>query len=351
MKVGMIGLGRMGGNMAQRLMAAGHECVVYDVDATARERVAREGAVACDTLDVLIDLLEAPRVIWLMLPAAVIDTALGELHPLLGEGDVVVDGGNSCWRDSVRRAADMTARGHLFMDVGTSGGVRGLERGYCLMVGGPAAGFQRIEPLLIALAPGAAAAAPTPGRHIGGTAEQGYLHCGPAGAGHYVKMIHNAIEYGIMAAYAEGFNLLHQAGQGIEGSEGRGRAASPPRPEHFLYDFDLPDIAELWRRGSVIGSWLLDLTSQALHADPGLERYAGRVSDSGEGRWALGAAIDLGVPAPVLSAALFSRFASRDAETFSMQVLSAMREQFGGHLEASAAAHTERVPPPRAGDA
>lgn len=333
MQVGMVGLGRMGGNMVQRLMAAGHECVVYDVNAGAREHMAALGATACQTLEDLVNALEAPRVVWLMLPVPVVDTTLAELRPLLAGGDIVIDGGNSLWRDSVRRAAEMTAHELVFMDVGTSGGVRGLERGYCLMVGGPKTGFDRIEPLLVALAPGSAAAAPTPGRSTGGTAEQGYLHCGPPGAGHFVKMVHNAIEYGIMAAYAEGFNLLYQAGQGIEGSEGRGKFASPPQPEHYQYEFDLPEVAELWRRGSVIGSWLLDLTAQALHADPTLERYAGRVSDSGEGRWALGAAVELGVPAPVLSAALFSRFASRDGEMFAMKTLSAMREQFGGHLE------------------
>src|SRR5690606_29832819 len=251
---------------------------------------------------------------------------LAELRPLLSEDDIVIDGGNSSWRDSVRRAAEMTASKVILIDVGTSGCVRGRERGYCLMVGGAKSGFDHIQPLLLALAPGSAAAPPTPTRGIGGTAEQGYLHCGPAGAGHFVKMVHNAIEYGIMAAYADGFNLLHQAGQGIEGSEGRGKSATPPHPEHSLYEFELPELAELWRRGSVIGSWLLDLTAESLHADPGLERYAGRVSDSGEGRWAMGAAIDLGVPAPVLSAALFSRCTSRDGATFAMQTLSAMRE-------------------------
>src|SRR5690554_5363934 len=293
MQVGMVGLGRMGGNMAQRLMAAGHECVVYDVDAAARERLAGLGAYACNSLEALLDALPAPRVVWLMLPAAIVDATLAELRPLLNPGDVIIDGGNSPWRASVRRAAEMAARDLEFVDIGTSGGVRGLERGYCLMVGGSAASFERIEPLLIALSPGAAAAPPTPGRDIGGTAEQGYLHCGPAGAGHFVKMVHNAIEYGIMAAYAEGLNLLHQAGQGLEGSEGRSNATAPSNPEHYLYDFNLPDIAELWRRGSVIGSWLLDLTAQALQQDPQLERYAGRVADSGEGRWAMGAAIDL----------------------------------------------------------
>lgn len=333
MQMGMIGLGRMGGNMVQRLMSAGHECAVYDVDSEARVRLASVGAQPCDSLENLLQVLPAPRVLWLMLPASIVDTVLVELRPLLDEGDVVVDGGNSQWRETVRRAADLATHGIDYMDVGTSGGVRGLERGYCLMVGGSLTGFTRIEPLLISLAPGMAAAPPTPGRETTGTAEQGYLHCGPAGAGHFVKMVHNAIEYGMMAAYAEGFNLLHQAGQGLEGSEGRSNSSSTLHPEHYLYEFNLADISELWRRGSVIGSWLLDLTAQALQQDPGLERYAGRVADSGEGRWAMGAAVDLGVPAPVLSAALFSRFASRDGAGFAMQTLSAMREQFGGHIE------------------
>ena len=348
MQVGMVGLGRMGGNMAQRLMAAGHQCAVFDLDIEARERLAALGAHPCGSLEALVDSLATPRVLWLMLPAAIVDSTLAELKPLLRPGDIVIDGGNSQWRASVRRAAELASQGLEFVDVGTSGGVRGLERGYCLMAGGSAASFERIEPLLIALSPGAAAAPPTPGRSIGGTAEQGYLHCGPAGAGHFVKMVHNAIEYGIMAAYAEGLNLLHQAGQGLEGSEGRSNATAPATPEHYLYEFDLPEITELWRRGSVIGSWLLDLTTQALQQDPTLDRYAGRVSDSGEGRWAMGAAIDLGVPAPVLSAALFSRFASREGENFSMQVLSAMREQFGGHVESSTSPSDTLLP--RTGD-
>ena len=334
MQIGMVGLGRMGGNMAARLMAAGHECVVYDVDAAAREQLAAEGAIACDSIAALVDTLDKPRTIWLMLPASIVDMMLSELRPLLMPGDVVIDGGNSSWRDTVRRAADLADDGIDYLDAGTSGGVRGRERGYCLMVGGSSDGFAHIEPLLASLAPGISAAPPTPGRERHSTAEQGYLHCGPAGAGHFVKMVHNAIEYGIMAAYAEGLNLLEQAGQGLEGSEGRSNALVTTRPEDYQYDFDLPEITELWRRGSVIGSWLLDLTAQALQQDPHLQRYAGRVGDSGEGRWAMGAAIDLGVPAPVLSAALFSRFASRDGAAFAMQSLSAMREQFGGHLEA-----------------
>lgn len=334
MQLGMIGLGRMGGNMARRLMSAGHGCMVYDTNQEARQRLAGQGALAFDSLAALIKALPAPRVVWLMLPASIVDAVLTELKPLLEKGDVVVDGGNSSWREALRRQAELSPARIEFMDVGTSGGVRGLDRGYCLMVGGSAAGFERIEPLLLALAPGAATAPPTPGRSLGGTAEQGYLHCGPAGAGHFVKMVHNAIEYGIMAAYAEGFNLMHQAGAGQAGAAGS-NAMPLAHPDHYRYDFDLPEIAELWRRGSVVGSWLLDLTAQALQQAPDLDRYAGKVSDSGEGRWAMGAAVDLGVPAPVLSAALFSRFESREGADFAMKTLSAMREQFGGHVEAA----------------
>ena len=344
MQLGMIGLGRMGGNMAQRLMANGHQCCVYDVDPAARDRLAGQGAIAFDSLQALVAALEAPRVLWLMLPADIVDPVLLELRPLLQAGDVVIDGGNSLWRDDVRRATELAPLGIEYMDVGTSGGVRGLKRGYCLMVGGTATGFRRIEPLLLALAPGAAAAAPTPSRGLGGTAEQGYLHCGEAGAGHFVKMVHNAIEYGMMAAYAEGFNLLHQGGRGLV--EGAGTGAMPlPAPQQYRYQFDLPEIAELWRRGSVIGSWLLDLTAEALHRDPDLQRYAGQVADSGEGRWAMGAAVELGVPAPVLAAALFGRFESRDGADFARKTLSAMREQFGGHLESPAASADHAINP------
>lgn len=334
MQVGMVGLGRMGGNMAQRLMSQGHECVVYDRDPQTRARLAEQGATACESLPALVQALAVPRVVWLMLPAEGVEPVLAELQTLLDAGDTLVEGGNSLWRDDILRAARLAPDGIEYIDVGTSGGVRGRERGYCLMVGGSAAGFERIEPLLLALAPGAAAAPPTPGRPLGGSAEQGYLHCGPAGAGHFVKMIHNAIEYGIMAAYAEGFNLLEQAGQGAMPAASD-TSLPLAQPAHYRYDFDLPEIAELWRRGSVVGSWLLDLTAQALHQDPGLQSYAGRVPDSGEGRWAMGAAVDLAVPAPVLSAALFSRYASRDGAAFALKTLSAMRSQFGGHTEAS----------------
>lgn len=346
MQVGMIGLGRMGGNMVKRLMSKGHQCLVYDHDRQARAHLADQGATAFDSLAALVQALPPPRVVWLMLPVTAVDTTLTELQALLDRDDVIVDGGNSLWKEAIRRAARLAPTGIDYMDAGTSGGVRGLERGYCLMVGGSPAGFARIEPLLIALAPGASAAPPTLGRPLGGSAEQGYLHCGAAGAGHYVKMVHNAIEYGMMAAYAEGFNLLKQAGQGND-AHATGGSVPLPAPEDYRYDFDLPEIAELWRRGSVIGSWLLDLTAQALQQDPALESYAGKVGDSGEGRWALGAAIDLSIPAPVLSAALFSRYTSREGGTFAMQTLSAMRKQFGGHVE-----HTsdhEANPPDKTG--
>ena len=341
MQMGMIGLGRMGGNMAQRLMSHGHQCLVYDIDPQTRDELAAMGAQAFDTLESLLHAMESPRVLWLMLPANVVDAVIDDLMAQLHSGDVVVDGGNSRWQDDLGRAQRLASKGVAYMDVGTSGGVRGRERGYCLMVGGSKAGFERIEPLLLALAPGASAAPPTPGRRLGGSAEQGYLHCGASGAGHYVKMVHNGIEYGIMAAYAEGFNLLHQAGRGAEGADQSGQvpASDQPmpleNPEHYTYDFDLAEVAEVWRRGSVIGSWLLDLTAQSLLEDPGLQRFQGRVSDSGEGRWAMGAAIDLGVPVPVLSASLFSRFESRGAADFAMKTLSAMRNQFGGHAEHS----------------
>lgn len=349
MQLGMIGLGRMGGNMVQRLIAGGQRCAVYDVDPGAVAQAAAHGAVACAGLHDLVQALRPPRVLWIMLPAAIVDDILDELTPLLREGDVVIDGGNSSWRDDVRRAAELTPLGIEYMDVGTSGGVRGRDRGYCLMVGGSEAGFRLIEPVLLALAPGMAAAAPTPGRPVGGSAEQGYLHCGPAGAGHFVKMVHNAIEYGIMAAYAEGFNLLHQAGRGLDDPPTPPDDVPLAYPEHYRYDFPVPEIAELWRRGSVIGSWLLDLTAQALQQDPQLQKYAGRVSDSGEGRWAMGAAMELGVPVPVLGASLFSRFESRERASFAMKTLSAMREQFGGHIEAagSAPAHSPKPPESR----
>ncbi|MES2124206.1 MAG: decarboxylating 6-phosphogluconate dehydrogenase [Gemmatimonadota bacterium] len=334
MELGMIGLGRMGANMVRRLMRSGHRCVVYDVNPEAVKQLAAEGAVPASSREELVALLTAPRAVWMMLPAAIVDAEIDALVPLLGQGDALIDGGNSHYQDGVRRAKALAARGIDSLDVGTSGGVWGLERGYCLMIGGAEAAVKRLDPIFAALAPGHAAAPATPGRTIGdGTADQGYLHCGEAGAGHFVKMVHNGIEYGLMAAYAEGFNILRHANAGLH--QGAADAETTPlrQPEMFSYTLDTAAIAELWRRGSVVGSWLLDLTAQALHGAPDLAGFAGRVSDSGEGRWTLEAAIEEGVPAPVLSAALFARFSSRGASGFGDQLLSAMRFQFGGHHE------------------
>ncbi|NYT61055.1 decarboxylating 6-phosphogluconate dehydrogenase [Alcaligenaceae bacterium] len=332
MQIGMVGLGRMGNNMVQRLLKHGQDCVVYDSHPDALAPLAALGATACSTLDSFVASLSAPRAIWLMVPAAVVDTVLDELLPLLQKGDIIIDGGNSSYHDDIRRAAELEKKGLHYLDVGTSGGVAGLERGYCLMIGGEAGTFQHLEPVFAALAPGADAVSATPGR-TSGTADQGYLHCGPHGAGHFVKMVHNGIEYGIMAAYAEGMNILHNADIGQHKRATDAETTPLRHPEHYQYDFDLPEITELWRRGSVIGSWLLDLTAAALQGDPGLDDYTGHVSDSGEGRWALAAAIDQGVPTPVLSAALFSRFESRGNADYANRVLSAMRKQFGGHIE------------------
>ncbi|NYT36768.1 decarboxylating 6-phosphogluconate dehydrogenase [Allopusillimonas soli] len=333
MQLGMIGLGRMGSNMVQRLLRAGQDCVVYDSHPEAGKALAEQGATACDSLQALVDVLERPRAVWLMVPAGVVDNVLDELIPLLDADDIVIDGGNSYYHDDIRRAKQLRDASLHYMDVGTSGGVFGLDRGYCLMVGGDAQAFTRMEPVFEALAPGADAAPATPNRRDHGTAARGYLHCGSHGAGHFVKMVHNGIEYGIMAAYAEGLNILHRANIGKQ-ERGIDAETTPLRhPEHFQYDLDIPEITELWRRGSVIGSWLLDLTAQALQSDHSLAGYAGRVSDSGEGRWSLAAAIDQGVPAPVLSAALFSRFESRGNADYANRVLSAMRHQFGGHVE------------------
>ncbi|MYN12116.1 decarboxylating 6-phosphogluconate dehydrogenase [Pusillimonas sp. TS35] len=333
MQLGMVGLGRMGSNMVQRLLGKGHACVVYDPNLEAGRTLAGQGAVACETLADLVAALEAPRAVWLMVPAAIVDNVLDNLIPLLAPGDIVIDGGNSSYHDDIRRAAALGAKGLRYMDVGTSGGVFGRDRGYCLMVGGERAAFEHLEPVFAALAPGVQAATLTPGRPEGGTAHQGYLHCGAHGAGHFVKMIHNGIEYGIMAAYAEGLNILHRANIGKHEREADAETTPLRNPEHYQYDFDLPEITELWRRGSVIGSWLLDLTAQAMQGDAQLANYSGHVSDSGEGRWALAAAIDEGIPAPVLSAALFSRFESRGNGDYANRVLSAMRHQFGGHAE------------------
>jgi 6-phosphogluconate dehydrogenase len=335
MQFGMIGLGRMGANMARRLMRGGHELVVYDRSPDAVAALAREGAVTSGSLSELVKKLSPPRSVCLMVPAAHVDASIGELAPLLAPGDTVIDGGNSNHEDDIARAARLGAQGLHYVDMGTSGGVWGLERGYCLMLGGESSVISRLDPIFATLAPGEGTIARTPGRSgPTSTAEKGYLHCGPAGAGHFVKMVHNGIEYGLMAAFAEGLNILSSAGLGKSTAHSQDAETAPLRhPEHYRYDFDLPAITELWRRGSVVASWLLDLTAQALASDPRLEAFGGRVSDSGEGRWTLAAANDLGVPAHVLAASLFERFASRDLDVFQNKVLSAMRFGFGGHLE------------------
>ena len=334
MEVGMIGLGRMGANMVRRLMRGGHRCVVHDVSPDAVKSLEAEGAVGSTSLDDFLARLAEPRVIWLMVPAAIVDPTLAELVARLAPGDVVVDGGNSYYRDDVDRARHLASHGLHYVDCGTSGGVWGLERGYCLMIGGEAAIVGRLDPLFATLAPGRGSIAPARGRDDrGGTAEHGYLHCGPSGAGHFVKMVHNGIEYGLMAAYAEGLNILKHADAGKRTRASDAETTPLRNPEYYQYDLNLADIAEVWRRGSVIASWLLDLTADALASDPNLERFTGRVSDSGEGRWTLDAAIDEGVPAHVLAAALFERFASQGEADFQDRVLSAMRFEFGGHVE------------------
>ncbi|MHB1667319.1 MAG: phosphogluconate dehydrogenase (NAD(+)-dependent, decarboxylating) [Thiomonas sp.] len=334
MQIGMIGLGRMGANMTRRLMRAGHACVVHDTQAAAIKPLVGEGAQGAGTMQQFVQALATPRTIWLMVPAAGVDATLAALTPLLDKHDIVIDGGNSYYRDDIRRAATLRALGLHYVDVGTSGGIAGLDRGYCLMIGGETATVQHLDPLFVALAPGAGTAVPTPGRSPGaGSAEQGYLHCGSHGAGHFVKMVHNGIEYGIMAAYAEGLNILHNANVGKR-TDAVDAETTPLRdPAMYQFDMDLPEIAEVWRRGSVIGSWLLDLTAAALAADPALSSFQGHVSDSGEGRWTIQAAIDEAVPAPVLSAALYARFSSRDQADFANRVLSSMRHEFGGHVE------------------
>jgi 6-phosphogluconate dehydrogenase len=341
MQIGMIGLGRMGASMVTRLLRGQHDCVVHDRQPQSIETLAALGARGSMSLQDLIRQLEAPRAIWLMVPAAGVDELLAQLTPLLEPGDTVIDGGNSYYRDDLKRAAVLKAAGIHHLDVGTSGGVAGLDRGYCLMVGGEEAAVQRLRPVLSTLAPGAGSVPPTPGRQKGaGFADQGWLHCGPHGAGHFVKMVHNGIEYGLMAAYAEGFNILRHAGVGNghgQGSDVVDAETTPLRePALYRYDMNLPEIAELWRRGSVIGSWLLDLTASALAADPALAGFDGRVSDSGEGRWTIQAAIDEAVPVPVLSAALYARFGSRGEADFANRLQSAMRREFGGHVEKAA---------------
>jgi len=336
MQLGMVGLGRMGGNMVRRLMRAGHECVVYDVYPPAVKALAGEGATGADSLQSFVKALKRPRAVWLMVPAALVDRTVDDLVPHLAPEDTVIDGGNSYYHDDIRRANELKAKGIHYVDVGTSGGVFGLERGYCLMIGGERPAVERLEPVFSALAPGVDAAPRTPGHRSAGTAERGYLHCGPAGAGHFVKMVHNGIEYGLMAAYAEGLNILHHAGVGLSSQKADAETTPLRHPEHYQYQLDLPAITELWRRGSVIGSWLLDLTARALRESPDLSDFAGRVSDSGEGRWTIAAAIDESVPVPVLSAALFQRFSSRGEADFANKVLSALRYQFGGHQEKGA---------------
>ncbi len=334
MQLGMIGLGRMGANMVRRLLKGGHDCVVYDRSADAVAGLVKEKATGAASLAEFVKKLKTPRAVWLMVPAAVVDDTLAELIPLLATGDIVIDGGNSYYIDDIRRSQALAAKGIRYLDVGTSGGVWGLERGYCMMIGGDRAAVKSLDPIFAELAPGIGTIARTPGREAAdGTAELGYLHCGPSGAGHFVKMVHNGIEYGLMAAYAEGLGILRAANVGKRASEVDAETTPLRDPQHYQYDLNLPDITEVWRRGSVIASWLLDLTAAALQQDPPLAKFAGRVSDSGEGRWTIKAAIDEGQPAPVLTTALYERFSSRGEADFQAKVLSAMRYGFGGHLE------------------
>src|SRR3569623_135444 len=337
MQLGMIGLGRMGANMVRRLMRAGHQCVVYDVHQEAVQTLSKEGAVGVASLEEFDKKLNKPRAAWLMVPAAVVDKTIASLAPLLEKDDAIIDGGNSYYHDDIRRAGELKPKGIHYLDVGTSGGVWGLARGFSQMSGGEKEVVKRLDPIFSALAPGVDSAPRTPGREkLGGTAEQGYLHCGPNGAGHFVKLVHNGIEYGIMAAYAEGLNILHHANVGKHQHEIDAETTPLRNPEFYQYDINIPDVAELWRRGSVVGSWLLDLTAIALAKSPDLKNFAGRVSDSGEGRWTITAAIDEAVPVPVLSAALYERFSSRGEAEFADKLMSAMRFQFGGHVEKAA---------------
>jgi len=334
MQLGMIGLGRMGANMVRRLMKGGHECVVFDRSPDAIKELVKEGATGATSLADFVTKLSKPRAVWLMVPAGVVDGAISDLLPLLEAGDILIDGGNSYYVDDIRRAGELAKKGIHYVDVGTSGGVWGLERGYCMMIGGEPEVIQRLDPIFATLAPGIGNIPRTPGREkLGGTAEQGYLHCGPNGAGHFVKMVHNGIEYGIMAAYAEGLGVLKGADAGKRSREADAETTPLRRPENYQFEFDLADVAEVWRRGSVVASWLLDLTASALAADCHLTKFSGRVSDSGEGRWTIKAAIDEGVPVPVLTTALYERFASRGEADYQDKLLSAMRFGFGGHLE------------------
>jgi 6-phosphogluconate dehydrogenase len=339
MQLGMIGLGRMGANMVRRLLKGGHQCVVFDMSPKAVQELAQEKAVGASSLADFVKKLEKPRAVWLMVPAAVVDQSIADLLPLLEQGDILIDGGNSYYIDDIRRAKELAPQGIHYVDVGTSGGVWGLERGYCMMIGGESEVVRRLDPIFARLAPGAGDIARTPGREqADGTAERGYLHCGPNGAGHFVKMVHNGIEYGIMAAYAEGLGILRAANVGKRKDTVDAETTPLRDPEHYQYDLNLSDIAEVWRRGSVIASWLLDLSASALIKDPELKGFQGRVSDSGEGRWTIRAAIDEAVPVPVLSSALYERFSSRGEADFADKLLSAMRYEFGGHLEKSARA-------------
>ena len=342
MQLGMVGLGRMGANIVRRLMRDGHECVVFDVNPESIKTLESEGASGGATLEEFVGKLEQPRAVWVMIPAGITGRTVDEVAALLDEGDIIIDGGNSNYRDDVRRAPRLREKGIHYVDVGTSGGVFGLERGYCLMVGGDDIAIKTIEPILKTIAPGPGEVERTPGRN-GDLApeEQGYLHCGPSGAGHFVKMVHNGIEYGIMAAFAEGLNILDNADAGIRSAEHSAEIAPMEEPEFYQFNINTAKVTELWRRGSVVSSWLLDLTAAALQDNPKLEGLAGRVSDSGEGRWTVKAAVDIGVPAPVLAASLFERFASRGEDLFANQVLSAMRQQFGGHKELPAGSMLE----------
>jgi 6-phosphogluconate dehydrogenase len=335
MQLGMIGIGRMGGNMVRRLIRGGHQVIVYSARAESREKFAREtGATAASSLDDFVARLTPPRIAWLMVPAAVVDQTLNDLAPKMKKGDIIVDGGNSYYIDDIRHSRNLAPKGIHYLDVGTSGGVWGLERGYCLMIGGPREIVQYLDPIFKTLAPGRGSIVRTPGREkAGGTAEEGYLHCGPAGGGHFVKMVHNGIEYGLMAAYAEGFNILRHANVGKAGRAVDAETTPLRDPEHYQYDFNLADISELWRRGSVIPSWLLDLCASALIENPELSEFSGNVADSGEGRWTITAAIEEGSPAPVLTTALYQRFSSRGEDDFARKLLSAMRYKFGGHVE------------------
>jgi 6-phosphogluconate dehydrogenase len=336
MQLGMIGLGRMGANLVRRLLRDGHSCVGYDRNAEVVKSLEAEGAAGAESLADFVGKLDRPRNIWVMVPAGVVEPTLGELRPLLDPDDIVIDGGNSYYRDDIARAEDLSRDGIHYVDCGTSGGVWGLDRGYCLMIGGEAGAVQRLEPLFKSIAPGRGSVEPTPGLRPGGTADQGYLHCGPSGAGHFVKMVHNGVEYGMMAAIAEGLSVIKHADAGLHAGDIDAETAPLRNPEAYGYTIDVGDVAEVWRRGSVVSSWLIDLTAAAFARSPGLDGFSGRVSDSGEGRWTVLAAVDEGVPASVIAASLYERFESRDAGAFTGKILSAMRSEFGGHAEKKA---------------